>query len=193
MFDYFKDVIVKTADDLKNSRSPYSENSQLIKIDVNSPSLPSKDAELFYCHVARLLFVRKRTRPNIPACVISLFTRVKSPMGYCKDLHLNIDLLFLNKIPILLMISRYIRFMHFKALLSKHNKCVQNRLQQIVQSRGFKTICTFVDRAFENIVDWVSSNLHLDLTNCTVDLHVFIHVIQVVNDMGKQEVTPDGI
>ena len=110
MFDYFKDVIVKTADDLKNSRSPYSENSQLIKIDVNSPSLPSKDAELFYCHVARLLFVRKRTRPNIPACVISLFTRVKSPMGYCKDLHLNIDLLFLNKIQILLMISRNHRF-----------------------------------------------------------------------------------
>ena len=114
-------------------------------------------------------------------------------MDHYKDINLDIDLLFLNKIPILLMISRYIRFMHFKALLSKHNKCVQNRLQQIVQSRGFKTICTFVDRAFENIVDWVSSNLHLDLTNCTVDLHVFIHVIQVVNDMGKQEVTPDGI
>ena len=37
--------------------------------------------------------------------------------------------------------------------------------------------------------------MHLDLTNCTVDSHVSIpnHAIQVVNDMGKREVTPDGI
>ena len=53
----------------------------------------------------------------------------------------------------------------------------------------------FLDGVFENIVDWVLSNLHLDLTNCTVDSHMSIpeDVIQVVNAMGKQEVTPDGI
>ena len=52
-----------------------------------------------------------------------------------------------------------------------------------------------MDKAFENIVDWVCSNLHLDLTNCTVDSHVSLteDIIQVVNDMVKQEVTPDGI
>ena len=52
-----------------------------------------------------------------------------------------------------------------------------------------------MDEAFENIVDWVRNNLYLDLTNCTVYSHVSIpkDVIQVVNDMGKQEVTPDGI
>ena len=83
----------------------------------------------------------------------------------------------------------------FKALLSKHNKHAQNGLQQIVQSRGFKAISTFVGKAFENIVDQVRINLHLDITNCTIDSHVSIpeDVIQVVNDMGKQEVTLDGI
>ena len=109
--------------------------------------------------------------------------------------YLDIDLLFMNKIPILLMISRNIEFVRLKALLSKHNKRVQNRLQQIVQSRGFKAVSTFVDGAFKNIVDWVQSNLHLDLTNHKVDSHVPIpeDIIQVVNNMGKQEVTPDGI
>ena len=52
-----------------------------------------------------------------------------------------------------------------------------------------------MDGIFENIVDWVHSNLPIDLTNCTVDSQVSIpeDVIQVVNDMIKQEVTSDGI
>ena len=65
-------------------------------------------------------------------------------MDHYKDIDLDMDLLFVNKIPILLMVSWNIGFTHFKALLSKHNKCVQNRLQQIVQSRGSKTLSPFV-------------------------------------------------
>ena len=45
-------------------------------------------------------------------------------MDHYKNIHLDIDLLFVNKILILLMISRNFGCMHFKALLSKHNKCV---------------------------------------------------------------------
>ena len=59
-------------------------------------------------------------------------------MDHYKDIHLDIDLLFVNKIQILLIISLYIGYMHFKALLSKYNKYMHNRLQQIVQSRGFR-------------------------------------------------------
>ena len=50
-------------------------------------------------------------------------------MDHYNDIHLDIDLLFVNKIPTILMISQNIGFMHVKALLSNHNKCVQNRLQ----------------------------------------------------------------
>ena len=52
-----------------------------------------------------------------------------------------------------------------------------------------------MDGSFENIVDWVRSILHLDLTNCTVDSYMSIpkDVIKVVNDMGKQEITSDRI
>ena len=48
-------------------------------------------------------------------------------MDHYKDINLDIDLLFGNKIHIVLMISRNIGFMHFKALLFKHNKYMKNR------------------------------------------------------------------
>ena len=78
MFDYLEDVIVKADKDLKNCCSYYLGNNQLFKVDEDSPRLPLKDAKLFHHHVARLLFVSKRARPNIQACVAFLCTRVKS-------------------------------------------------------------------------------------------------------------------
>ena len=79
MYNYLEDVIVEAANDLKNSRSYYPGNDQLMKVDYNSPSLSTKDAELFYQHVVRLLFASKRARPNIQMCVVFLCTRAKSP------------------------------------------------------------------------------------------------------------------
>ena len=79
MFDYLEDVIVEASKDLKNSRSYYTGNDFLIKIDEDSPRLPTKDADLFHCHVARLLFASNRARPDIQVCVAFLCTRVKVP------------------------------------------------------------------------------------------------------------------
>ena len=44
MFHYLEDVIVEAAKDLKNSRSYYPSNDQLMKVDYNSLSLSAKDA-----------------------------------------------------------------------------------------------------------------------------------------------------
>ena len=74
---------------------------------------------------------------------------VKPPMNHYKDIHLDIDLLFVNKIQVLLMIYWNVRFMYFKTLLSKHNKYIQDRLQQIIQSRRLKDIYTVVEAAFQ--------------------------------------------
>ena len=79
MFDYLEDVIVEAAKDLKNSRSYYPGNDQLMKVDYDLPSLSTKDIELFHRHVARLLFASKRARPDIQVCVAFLCTRVKLP------------------------------------------------------------------------------------------------------------------
>ena len=80
MFDYLEDVIVETNKDLKNSRSYYPGNDQLFQVDYESPSLLSKDAELFFGHITILLFASKRARPDIQVCVIFLCTRVKAPI-----------------------------------------------------------------------------------------------------------------
>ena len=53
-------------------------------------------------------------------------------MEHYRDVHLDIDLLFVKKIPFLLEKLRDIGFIHCKALLTKHDKQVQNGLRSIV-------------------------------------------------------------
>ena len=72
-------------------------------------------------------------------------------MEHYKNIHLDIDLLFVSKIPFLLAKSRDIGLIHYKALLIKHDKQVQNGLWSIVLQgdlRGFKVTSTFGDGAF---------------------------------------------
>ena len=53
-------------------------------------------------------------------------------MEYYGDIHLNINILFVKKILFLLVTSQDIGFIYCKALLSKHDKRVQNGLHRIV-------------------------------------------------------------
>ena len=50
-----------------------------MNVDEDSLRLPTKDADLFHRHVARLLFASKRARPDIQVYVAFLCTRVKAP------------------------------------------------------------------------------------------------------------------
>ena len=86
-----------------------------------------------------------------------------SIMEHYRDVHLDKDISFVNKIPFLLTKSRYIGFIHCKAMLSKHDDGVQKGLQAIVidyQSRGFKVVSAFGEGAFEPIIDWARQELH---------------------------------
>ena len=80
MFDYLEDVIFEAADDLKNNHSYYPGNNQLFKVDHDSPRLSQNEADIFNCHVARLLFASQKARSDIQVCVAFLCTRVKAPM-----------------------------------------------------------------------------------------------------------------
>ena len=65
---------------LKISCSYYPGNNHLFKVENNSPRLLQKEADMiFHHHVARLLFLSKRARPDIQVCVAFLCTRVNSP------------------------------------------------------------------------------------------------------------------
>ena len=92
-----------------------------------------------------------------------------------KDIHLDIDTLFVNKTPFLLAISRDIGFIHCKAMVSNHSKRVQNRLKPIAvnyQSRGFKVVTAFGDGAFKHLIKWAQSDLHMYLITCAAASHV---------------------
>ena len=96
-------------------------------------------------------------------------------MEYYSNIHLDKDILFVNKILFLLAMSRDIGFIYCKAMLTNHGKRIQNRLQQIVldyEARGFKVISMFGDGAFKPIVNWAQTELHVDLVTCAADSHV---------------------
>ena len=193
MIDYSKGVIVEASEELENSRSHYSGNNQLSKVDVGSPSLPANDTELFDCHIAKLFVASKRARLDIQACVASLFTKMKLPRNYYKDRHLNIDLLFVHKTQILLMLFWKGRFMYFKTLLSKHNKYIQNKLRQFIQSQRLQNIFTIVGGVSRiELIGYIV--IYIDLIKYMVDSQVYISngTIQVMNDLMKKEVKPEG-
>ena len=93
-------------------------------------------------------------------------------MEYYNNIHLDIDVLFVNKIPFLLATSRDIGFIHCKAILTNHGKCIRNGLQQIVldyEARGFKVISMIGDGAFKPIVNLAQTELYVDLVACAAD------------------------
>ena len=82
------------------------------------------------------------------------------------NIYIYIYILFVNKTPFLLSISRDIRFIHCRAIVSNHNKHVQNVLKQIAvdyQSMGFKVVTAFRGGTFEHLVERARSELHIDL------------------------------
>ena len=150
-------------------RSPYFGNVQRFKLDVESSSLPEKDIDLFYRLVARLLFTSEIPRPDIQACVVCIFTRIELPTNYHQDRHLNIDILFVNKAQMFLMLPQKDRCMYFETLFSKHNKYILNKLKQLIQSRRLKNVFTVLEVAFKNMDDLIRSNLHTDLIKHITD------------------------
>ena len=52
-----------------------------------------------------------------------------------------------------------------------------------------------MERAFQNIVDWIHSNLHIDLIKYITDsrVHTTNNTRRATNKLMKQGVKPDGI
>ena len=76
-------------------------------------------------------------------------------MEHYTNIHLDSDLLCVNKVPFLLAKSRDIRFIHCKAILTKSDKQVQNGLKSIVldyEERRFKVTSVFTDNAFKPLI-----------------------------------------
>ena len=105
----------------------------------------------------------------------TIFPVPSSVLENYKNIHLDIDLLFVNEVAFFLATSRDVGFIHCKAVLSKHDKRVANALQETAkeyEQRGFKVISVSGDLAFEPMKQWVKDELTITLTTCDADSHI---------------------
>ena len=77
MEGFIKDLLDDCIEIVGVSRTPAEDN--LFKIDLNSPLLNDKERERFHSLTAKLLYLSKRTRPDILACIAYLTKRVLEP------------------------------------------------------------------------------------------------------------------
>ena len=78
MYDYLEDILSETPADF-DSEDVTPAISELFTVNLTQQKLDAATADLFHRIVARLLYVAKRTRPNLQAAVAFLCKRVKCP------------------------------------------------------------------------------------------------------------------
>ena len=77
-------------------------------------------------------------------------------LEHYKDIHLDIDILYVNQTAFLLAISRDIGFLHCRPMSNNVIKRIQNAMRQITldyQARGFKVVSAFGNGEFDNLKD----------------------------------------
>ena len=91
------------------------------------------------------------------------------------NVHIDIDIMFVNNIPFFTVLSMDLKFIHCRAMLSRHHQRVQDTLRIIVkdyQSRGFNVISASGDIEFEPLKEWMKEELNVVLNTCDRDGHV---------------------
>ena len=99
----------------------------------------------------------------------------KKILEHYKDVHLNIDILYVNQTPFLLAISRDIGFIHCRPMPNNVTKQIQNALKQITldyQVGGFNVASAFGNGEFDHLKDWMRGELHINLDACAADSHM---------------------
>jgi hypothetical protein len=79
MFDYIRNMLAELPADMDGGTATPAP-SHLFQVNDKDPDLLDEDTATFFHHnVAKLLFLSKRTRPNIQTCVAFMCTRVRAP------------------------------------------------------------------------------------------------------------------
>ena len=76
---FIDDLIAETPSELLKGMAASPAGQHLFNVNENCPKLSKEQAELFHHLTAKLLYLRKRTRPDIQTPVAFLTTRVSSP------------------------------------------------------------------------------------------------------------------
>ena len=79
MLDYINQLINEMPLELTSGSSATPAGNHLFNMDPIAKSLPSENAELFHHLTAKLLYLCKRTRPDLQTMVAFVTTRVQNP------------------------------------------------------------------------------------------------------------------
>ena len=96
-------------------------------------------------------------------------------MKHYQNIHLDMDLLFINQVAFFVCTSRDIGFIHCRPVLNKANKRVTNAIRRIVkeyEDHGFKVVTASGDGAFDAMKDMLKEELGVVLTTCDDKSHV---------------------
>ena len=83
-------------------------------------------------------------------------------LKHYKEIHQDIDVMYINKIPFLVAVSKSIGMIHCTPVMNKDNKRVSDALTSIIaqyNGQGFKVVTIHGDGAFDSLKDW-AMNTH---------------------------------
>jgi hypothetical protein len=117
----------------------------------------------------------KTTRSTLPGIRANLANILKAIMAQYCDITLCIDIMFVNKIPFFLSISRDIRFITAAVLPNRQAPSLIKALKDIngvYRQLGFRITVILGDSEFECTCGSVAGDLHSDLNICGEEEHV---------------------
>jgi hypothetical protein len=118
----------------------------------------------------------KITRQRLQAVLGSVANNIpKEIMEQCRDITLCIDIMFVNRIPFFLSISKKIRFITAEVLDNRKEGSLIKALRRIYglyRKRGFCITNILGDSEFECTRGAVATHLHSELNICGEDEHV---------------------
>ena len=95
-------------------------------------------------------------------------------MNEYRNVHLDIDIMFVNGIPFLTAISRDLRLIHSSVLKRRTNtqiKKVLTNIKSTYEKRGFSVKTIHGDNEFENLKQWAEDE-KMSLETCDTNAHV---------------------
>ena len=150
--------------------------------------MSKKDIVLLYCLIERILFSSKITRLDVLACVSYIITRMESATNYHKDRHLNVNVLFVKKIQLFILLSVENQCMEFESLFSKHTIYLLKIIQQIIRSQRFKAELTILGVVSKNTKEWICMNLRTNQTNYATNSQVHATTnARILNDKPSNQ------
>ena len=90
-------------------------------------------------------------------------------LKHYKEVHLDIDVMYINRIPFLMAISKSIGMIYCTPVMNKDDKRVSDTLTSIISQcngQGFRVVTIYGDGTFESLKNWAMNTHQVQITVC---------------------------